>query len=505
LTTVKLASHQLRAAGASHNARMTTASALLVHRLAQRLHAELVETHISWVLLAGEFAYKLKKPVRLPFVDYSSAEQRRHFCAEEVRLNQRLAPALYLGVSRVTGPAEAPAIDGAGETLDYAVRMRRFPAGALFSERALAGTLDASLVDRLAERIAAFHLAAPVCSEPEPGAGTLSQRTLAALQAALPPFAPGLQALLRDWISARAAEVDVLWVRRRAEGHARDGHGDLHLSNLLALDGDVVAFDCIEFDAGLRCIDVIEDVAFTLMDFAACGQPAAGWRFLDAWLERTGEYEGLPGLPMCLVYRALVRTMAAQLREPLGADARRYAGEALRWTTPAQPRLVITHGLPGSGKTHASQRLLEREGAIRIRSDVERKRLHGLDRLADSRASGVALYTPEATARTYDRLLALAGPLLRAGLTVVLDAAFLRVEERRQARAVAEAAGVPFAILACEAPEPILRERLLARTGDASEADVGVLGALSCSAEPLQPDEALCVIGSPLDCGSNPQ
>jgi uncharacterized protein len=467
-------------------------SATLVQRLAQRLGAEVVETHISWVLLAGDSAWKLKKPVRLPFVDYGTLARRLHCCAEEVRLNRRLAPSVYLGVVRITGPAAAPEIDGAGETLDYAVHMRRFPQAALFSERALAGTLEPALVDRLAQRIAAFHLGAAPCTDTP--AVSLSQRALAALDGALPLLPPADQAALRRWVAAQAQSVDALWAARRAAGHARDVHGDLHLSNILALDDDVAAFDCIEFDPALRCIDVIEEVAFTLMDFAACGQPAPGWRFLDEWLQRTGEYEGLPGLPLCLVYRALVRALASHLREPFGADARRYAGQALDWSAPAHPRLVITCGLPGSGKSFASQQLLEREGAIRIRSDVERKRLHGLDPLADSRASGVALYTPQATQRTYARLFELADLLLRAGLDVVLDAAFLRTQERRAARAVAQAAAVPFAILACEAPDAVLRERLLARRGDASEADVAVLEALRGSGEALEADEVQCVI-----------
>jgi len=469
-------------------------SRILVERLARRLRAQVVETHISWVLLAGDTAWKLKKPVRLPFVDYSTPELRRHFCAEEVRLNRRLAPGVYLGVSRVTGPGDAPAFDGDGEVLDYAVRMRRFPAGALFSEQLAAGTLEPAAVDQLAARIAAFHLQAAACAAaPGPDDG-LAQRARAALAGSRPLLQQDAYAALQAWIDAEAPAAQALW-SARAAGHARECHGDLHLANVLSLDGGVAAFDCIEFDAALRCIDVVEEVAFTLMDFAARGQPGLGWRFLNGWLEPTGEYEGLPGLRLCLVYRALVRAMVEHLREPRGPAALRYAGEALRWSAPARPRLVITHGLPGSGKTYLSQRLLEREGAIRIRSDVERKRLHGLERLADSQRSGVAIYTAEATTRTYGRLCELAGTLLAAGLTVVLDAAFLRRAERVQAHAVAERAGVPFAILACEAPLPVLRERIRARRGDASEADVAVLERLAVTAEPLQEDERTFVIG----------
>jgi aminoglycoside phosphotransferase family enzyme/predicted kinase len=468
---------------------LTTDSRLLVERLARRLRAEVVETHISWVLLAGELAYKIKKPLRLPFVDYSTLELRQHFCGEEVRLNQRLAAALYLGVSRVSGPLEAPAFDGPGEILEYAVRMRRFPAGALFSEQAAAGTLSDALVDRFAGRLADFQAGAPVCAEPVDGTPTLGARTLAALAGSLALFTAGEQAALRAGIEVEAAGVGPLWSARRRSGHVREGHGDLHLANVLALQDEVLAFDCIEFDRALRCIDVIEEVAFPLMDFAARGQPAAGWRFLDAWLQRSGDYEGVAGLRLGLVYRALVRALVEHLREPHGALARRYASEALAWSKRRQAHLFITHGLPGSGKTFASQRVLERVGAIRIRSDVERKRLHGLQALADSRAHGLAVYTPEATRRTYERLFALAGVLLSAGWPVVLDAAFLREDERRAASALAQRQRAHFTILDCEAPLDLLRQRLQARSGDASEADLAALELLRGVAEPLQPDE----------------
>ncbi|MBL0427629.1 AAA family ATPase [Ramlibacter alkalitolerans] len=463
-----------------------TASRRLVQALARRLGAELIETHISWVLLAGALAYKVKKPLRLPFVDYSTPERRQGFCQEEVRLNERLAPGLYLGVARITGSSDAPEIDGSGPALEYAVRMRRFPAGALLSERAAQGTLDAALVDRLADRLGVFHAEAPRCT----AAGiALPARALAALQGAAGLWPAPQQAQLARWIAGEAKAVDALWQLRAGAGCVREGHGDLHLANLLTLEGEVMAFDALEFDASLRCIDVVEDIAFTVMDLAAHDLPALAWRLLDGWLQRTGEYEGVAGLRLCLVYRALVRALACHLREPHGAGAQRYAREALRWTAPAAPRLWITHGLPGSGKSWQSQRLLQATGAIRIRSDVERKRLHGLAPLARSRDHGLDLYTPQATRATLARLFTLAGALLRAGWPVVLDAAFLRRAERDAARTLARTEGVPFAILDCEAPPEVLRERLRTRTGDASEADVGVLELLAAVREPLGEDE----------------
>jgi uncharacterized protein len=472
----------------AENLRMQAAldSAALVRALARTLGADVVETHISWVLLAGDHAYKLKKPLRLPFLDYSTPERRRHFCEEEVRLNQRLAPSLYLGVSRITGSASQPQLDGLGTVLDHAVRMRRFPEGALFSERAAAGSLAAADVDGLADMLGTFHRSAPERREPA-GELALSARALAALDGASPLFDAQQRTSLQGWIGRAAAEVDPLWQERRAQGHVRECHGDLHLANLLELDGEPAAFDCVEFDDALRCIDVVEDAAFTQMDLAAHGLPALAARFINGWLERTGEYEGLPGLRLCLVYRALVRATVGRLRGD--GTGSLYAAQALAWARPAPACLAITHGLPGSGKTWRSQRWLEAQAGIRIRSDVERKRLFGLDALANSRAQGLAIYASDATERTYARLFSIARVAVRAGWPVVLDAAFLRIKERQAAHELARELGVPFSILDCDAPLEVLRARLAQRQGDASEADAGVLENLRDAAQALTAQE----------------
>ena len=477
--------------------------------LARGLGAERIETPISWVLLAGEDAYKLKKPVRLPFVDYTGLQARRHFCEEEVRLNRRLAPTLYRGVVRVApgGAAGAPRLlPGAdGPTLDYAVHMRRFDQSALFGAQLEAGTLAASDVDRLAALLAGFHARQPPATAAQPADwGSAARRGLAAraaLDGARAAATAAEQAWLQAWLESEAARLAPLWTARREGGRVREGHGDLHLDNLLCLpgpEGGVAAFDGIEFDAALRWIDVLDDIAFAVMDLAARGAPGLAFRLLNGWLERTGEHGALPALRFSLAYRALVRAQVACLggagRE---ATARRYLDAALAWTRPAGPRLAITHGLPGAGKTVASQRWLEREGAIRLRSDVERKRLFGLHALADSRAHGLDIYTPDASARTHAHLLAMARLALQAGFAVVLDAAFLRRADRAQARALAAELGVPFAILDCAAPPEVLRARLLARRGDASEADTGVLAQLAASAEPLDGDERACVVPAP--------
>lgn len=475
--------------------------AALVRRLAERRQAQLLETHISWVLLAGDLAYKIKKPVHFPFVDYSTAERRRHFCAEELRLNRRYAPSLYLGLSRITGTPDTPAIDGPGATLETAVRMRRLPPGALFGEQLAAGTLARDAVDRLAARVAAFHAAAPAAPKAPGAAHDRLPLVAAALEGAGPLLASGEAAGLRHWIEARCRDLQPLWATRRALGRVRECHGDLHLDNVFSLDGEVGAFDCIEFDDGLRWIDVLDDAAFALMDFDARGRTDLGWRFFNGWLERTGDHDALPALPFAVVARALVRAQVEHLRRPGGEAAHRYARTAVAWWRGGRAQLAITHGLPGSGKTFASERLLESLGAVRLRSDVERKRLFRLDPQARSQDLGVDLYTPEATRRTYARLLEVARAALQAGLPVVLDAAFLRAAERREALALARELQVPFSIVACKAPLPVLRQRLHARTGDASEADVAVLEKLRTTAEPLQAHELRYLVPPPLPVG----
>jgi aminoglycoside phosphotransferase family enzyme/predicted kinase len=464
----------------------------LVGTLARRLGADLIETHISWMLLAGDCAYKVKKPVRLPFVDYSALPARRHFCQEELRLNSRLAPSLYLGLACITGTPEAPLLDGSGPVLEYAVRMRRFPKGALFSEQVTAGTLSRLGVDRLADLLADFHNGQTPAELAAPFASAEARRTaaLAALKGAQALASPAEQKQLRGWLESEAAALQALWTQRRHAGRVRECHGDLHLDNVVSLEDGVAAFDGIEFDPALRWIDVLDDIAFPVMDFMARGRADFAFRLLNRWLDGTGDHAGLPALRFSLAYRALVRAQVEHLNGAAHeAAARRYLDTALALAQPGQPRLFITHGLPGSGKTFASQQLLEREGAVRLRSDVERKRLAGLGMLADSRASGLDLYRPEASARTYAQLFQLARGALEAGWPVILDAAFLHRAERAQALALAGALGVPFSIIDCQAPPQVLRERLQARRGDASEANVEVLDNLRLSAEPLSGEE----------------
>ncbi|HJV96167.1 MAG TPA: AAA family ATPase [Albitalea sp.] len=461
-----------------------TDAATLVDALRRQWRAELIETHISWVLLTPAFAFKIKKPVHFSFVDFSTLDLRRQACDEELRLNRRLAPTLYLEVVEIRGTSDDPQVGGPGPLLEVAVKMRRFAPDALFSEQLARGTLTPQHLDRLARRIAAFHRDAPRAEVVTPygSAAAIEQavgRAYAAVEAAAPE--------LRAWLQAQSDALRPLWAARRDAGWVRECHGDLHLANVVLLGDDATAFDCIEFDPALRWIDVASDIAFLVMDLLAHGRRDLAFRFLNAWLEDSGDVGGLAPLRYYLVYRALVRAQVGLLRQAPGPD---YLALARQLAAPGDPRLLITHGLPGSGKSFVSQQLLESVGAIRIRSDVERKRLFGLAPLEAS--PGQDIYAAAATQRTYESLRSLARSSLHAGWPTIVDAAFLRRDEREQFRALADELKLPFAILDCDAPLALLRERVRAREerrDDASEAGVAVLEQLNALREPLSDAE----------------
>lgn len=458
----------------------------------------LIETHISWVLLGEAQAWKLKKPLELPFIDMHTLAARQHACAEELRLNRRLSPSLYLAVDEVRQTPAGPRFGGQGLLLDVAVRMRRFPDGALWSERVAAGTLAADEVEAMAQRLARFHGEAPVAAADTPHgrAAAHVQVTQGLIEAMDAHAATDWDwPALRRWLTDSLAALAPWWEGRRAAGRVRECHGDLHLANLLQLDDGPAAFDAIDFDPALRWIDVLDDAAFTVMDLLAHGAPALAWRFLDAWLEATGDHAGLPALRYYLVCRALVRALVMDLTpadRPGTVSAARYRALAASLAASADPRLAITHGLPGSGKSHAALRLVEEAGAVRLRSDVERKRLFGLAALASSREQAPQMYGAEATRRTYARLAGLAETALQAGWPVVVDAACLQRSERADLAALAARGGWPWTIVDCYAPLPVLQQRLQQRQAagrDASEADAAVLARLVGVAQPLTPDE----------------
>lgn len=479
---------------------------------AQEGEVACIETHISWVLLTPQHAYKLKKAVDLAFIDQRSLAARRLACEEELRLNRRTAPALYLGVVGVSEagtllPGAPLPSSSALAAADFAVCMRRFdpvqtldqllaaswPAPAGLASPAAVPTPELSAVwadriDALIDQVVALHATAqPVRAE---GLGLMSDLHAATGESLAQwlTLARGAQERAQlqrtvAWLQAQETALAPLCRARRAAGFVRELHGDLHLGNVCLFEGRVTVFDGIDFNAALRTIDTLNDLAFLLMDLHAKGASALAWRALNRYLDATGDHAGLALLPMCMVWRALVRFKVARLKDAAGTGGEAGQSElalCLRWVQPPTPGLVLMHGVSGCGKTAVSQGLLGVWGAVRLRSDVERSRVlpqAGGAKQAVLAATGAGRYGAAQVAAVYDRLHALAEAALCAGQRVILDATHLDAAQRLAAIAIAERLGCPWAIVHVQAPLALMRERIAARrlSGDASEADEAVL------------------------------
>lgn len=467
----------------------------LVHAMRKNFPRSVMkETHISWVIIAGCNTYKIKKSLNLGFLDFSALDARRFYCEEELRLNRRLAPDLYLDVISIGGSFDLPLL-GVKPAIEYAVHMRSFPQSCMMDRQLACGLITSLHIDKLAAAIAEFHAAlspahadSPLCSTDKIREAMLQNFTMMAqlVDSEL------LEAVRMESLAEYAACLQLFEERAKA-GCVRECHGDLHLGNIVVLDDIPVPFDGIEFSAALRWIDVISEIAFTVMDLLQRGRPQLAWRLLNAYLEQSGDYSGVGVLRFYLAYRAMVRAKISAIRANQERAKKKEMEACHSYLTLAHdflnrrnPQLIITCGLPGSGKSTFAQAVLERLGAIRIRSDVERKRLFGLAALEKSHED---IYSEEATFQTYARLHELARILLKAGFTVIVDAAFLRRNEREQFRALARETGAPFVIACLKACEATLIQRLERRKNDASDADISVLRILQAAQEPLLDEE----------------
>ncbi|WP_295447839.1 bifunctional aminoglycoside phosphotransferase/ATP-binding protein [uncultured Thiodictyon sp.] len=451
-----------------------------------------LETHSAHVLLAGDFAYKLKKPVNLGFLDFSTLERRRRYCEEEVRLNRRLAPELYLGVVPITGTPDRPRVGGTGAVLEYAVQMHRFAQEGLLDRCAL----PPELVERIAARIAAFHAQIPHADPAGPFG------TPAAVLAPMLENLTQVRALigageateqldrLTRWTLERWRVLTPVIEQRLAQGRVRECHGDLHRGNIAQVDGEPLFFDALEFNPDLRWIDTASELAFLIMDLDGAGESVLARRLLNQYLALGGDYGALAVLDLYLVYRAMVRAKVLAIRAgqadlPAGqaaaqrAQCRRYLDLATAYTRRRRPRLLLVCGLSGSGKSVLACDLREALPAIHLRSDVERKRLFGLDAQARSGIGcGTGIYFAQATEWTYQRLHELASAILASGYDVLVDATFLTRARRTVFRDLARRQGAGFAVLALLAPMAVLRARVASRLAaglDASDASVAVL------------------------------
>lgn len=459
---------------------------------------ELIETHISWVILTGSFAYKLKKPIRFNFVDFSTLPLRTHYCREEVRCNRTFASDLYLGLAavglfdgklRVVPESELTSAEPEG-LLEWAVQMRQFdPAQAL--DRLLnQDVLADDALDDFGRDLAERHQLLPrhagkVDEVPKrvfgPVEDNFAEIGTTALADRYPEAVEAAATAARQLSTILRPRFDV----RMTSGYVRECHGDLHLANLALIGGVVTAFDCLEFNENLRWIDTMSDVAFLFMDCHFRGRVALAYRFLDGYLDSSGDYDGARLLHYFSAYRSVVRAKVAALRwvqAPEEAGERQFVAHidwAADWLRRPPGALILTCGLSGSGKSYLAARLLAQLPAIRLRSDVARKKLAGLSVL-ESSGSGIdsGLYDPARSDETFSYLADTAVGLLQAGENVIVDATFIERSRRDQFVALAQTLGSATTILYCEAPVALLKTRIAARAAggeDPSEADEKVL------------------------------
>ena len=455
---------------------------------------ELVETHVSWVLLAGDFAYKIKRPVRYAFVDLRDADRRRFFCEEEVRLNRRFAPELYLDVCPIISSQGEIRMGGTGPVLEHAVRMRRFSRSDELDQLLEHGAIEPSELEDFGRMLAQLHAQLPAARAASRWAcpaevQALLIRNLHECAEAAKVFGTAAAVLaLRESLERRLPAVAPWMAARHVGGRVRECHGDLHTRNIVRLGTRLVAFDCMEFEPAFRWIDVADEIALLLVDLEARGNPEHAQAFRGGYLAASGDYHACRVLELYKAHRALVRVKVAALsaralpdeaRERLRLEHARLLERATVALAAHTPRLIVMCGLSGSGKTWFARLLAPRLAAVHLRSDVERKRRAGLDELARSGShlrSG--LYTPEATAALYERLAQFAEDVISGGFNVIVDASFSLRSQRARFAELAGRVGVPLVVLQCHAAPEVLRTRITARTqsgSDASEADHGVL------------------------------
>lgn len=476
----------------------------------------LIETHISWVILTGTYVYKIKKPVDFGFLDFSTLEKRQYNCQEELRLNRRLAPDIYLAVVPITGTEKMPDVDGDGNAIEYAVKMIAFEQQSQLDHVLARGELRNYHIDAIAGLVANFHQQVSIADNAyahgdprqliEPVRQNFAQiRENIRNQEHLKHLTE-----LEQWSERTFRDLQHVFKQRKSTGYIRECHGDMHLRNLAWHHKAPLIFDCIEFSPALRWIDVISDIAFLIMDLQDRQQSRLAQRFLNEYLEASGDYGGVRVLRFYLMYRALVRAKVDAIRavqkglgkqeiHDIEKDFFSYIKLAQSYAQACKPVIIITHGPSASGKSTYTQSFLERIGAIRTRSDVERKRLAGFtaERLRGTEGVGTGIYNAKMTQLTYDKLLEHATHILDGGYPVIVDAVFLKYEQRIPFQQLAQEKRVKYIILELTASTDTLRRRITSRTRDVSDANLKVLDYQLKHWEPLRINEQQHVI--PID------
>jgi len=446
---------------------------------------EMIQTHISWVFLTGNFVYKLKKPVDLGFLDYSTLEKRKFYCEQELLLNRRLMPDVYLEVCSVCLCEGEYNLSGDGEVIDYCLKMVQFDQAGLFDKMLEQGEFKPEWMDTLAKDIAFFHAQAEVNSNPSfKHASYIEEHIQANLNVASAHIEKALSEknmkLLRSFAKTELEHKQVALKERLVHQHIRHCHGDLHFRNITLWEGKPRAFDCIEFNDEYRIIDTMNDVAFLLMDCDAHKRADLGMRFLSRYLEHSADYDGLSLLSLYLFYRASVRGKVAciladelpyEQQGPQWQEARNYFNLALNYTQKNKPTLFAIGGLSGSGKSHLALLGCGVESAIVIRSDATRKRISINFPERD-------LYGDQMGNDTYQAMFDAAKAALEAGFSVIMDATFLQSDSRQQVYDLAKNTKCPMHFYWLEVAENTLRHRIKKRievNKDISDADLDVL------------------------------
>ncbi|MFI4937599.1 MAG: AAA family ATPase, partial [Candidatus Berkiellales bacterium] len=463
---------------------------------------QLIETHLSWVILTGQYAYKIKKPLNLGFQDFTTLEKRKKYCELEVRLNQRFAPQIYVDVVPITGNPQNPSFDRNQTIIEYAVKMKEFPQSNLLSILATQRKITKEIIKALAMEIAHFHRSTET-ADPASSFGT-PQSVYAPMQAnftalkSLPDINHHIELIqhIEQWTRSEFEKLTPLLQSRKKNGFIRACHGDLHLGNIVMIDNQPIPFDCIEFNEEFRWTDVYNDVGFLAMDLHHQRYSELSHLFINQYLEASQDYEGIALLPFYECYRAMVRAkvMGLQINQlPRDPALRSKYQEELRdfltltqqFIQPKAPQLTITFGLSGSGKTVYTEQLLMQSGALRLRSDVIRKKLFGHEPKA-------ALYSIETTQQLFSHLVNTATILLNAQRAVIIDATFIKRWQRQHFLELAKAFSIPLKILAFDVPLNELQQRIrqrLQQGKDASDADLAVLTSQLQEIEPLTAEE----------------
>lgn len=430
---------------------------------------QLVETHISLVVLTDSLAFKFKKAVDLGFLDYSTPEIREKLSKVEYQLNSQFCPKIYLGVQMFN-------VSGTG-AIEVAVKMRRFPRDNEFVHLLEKGKLNDDIIKALADKVASIHIKAEI--SPDQSFGSLNyvsfsmKQNFEQMEHIAPSDIIDIMRPIQKWSLEALSALSPIIEQRQRDGFIKHCHGDLHLGNIIFFEGEVELFDCIEFNDHLRIIDTMNEIAFLMMDLEDHGQNELANVFLNRYLDTSGDYEGIMLLCFYKVYRAMVRAKVALMAHPPQCQvSHSYLSLAASYIKPRVPVVLLTFGVSGSGKSFVASTLARKMRILHIRSDIERKRLKGLSMLEDSHKEGLDIYDSKSNARTYERLLDVTKRVACANESIIVDACFLKKEQREP---FLRLHGCKLVILHCKATEETLIQRIHSRHDDPSEASMEVL------------------------------